>query len=223
LLSVDQLTLSANPNSQQPLLEPLSFTLNPDQAVALVGPSGCGKTTLLRTIAGLIDPLSGCVTLHNQSPKEIGWPSFRQKVGLVPQRPVLWDTTVCENLLRPLSFSSIKHTYLPKDVQAMLAAVDLEDKLNEPATQLSEGERQRICLVRALLAKPDFMLLDEPTSALDEASIQTVESLLNKHMADTPGLGVLIVTHDRAFADRFCSRIIDLSDYLLQSQAVTDA
>ena len=223
MLSVDQLTISARLNSGQPLLEALSFTVKQGETLGLVGPSGCGKTTLLRSVAGLIDPINGRVTIQGKTPKDLGWPTFRQKVNLVPQRPVLWDDTVCNNLLRPLRFLSVKHSYLPEDAQAMLAEIGLDDKFKSPANELSEGERQRICLVRSMLAQPDFMLLDEPTSALDEASVGLVERLLDKRMTQGSGPGLLIVTHDRAFADRFCNQVIDVSEYLISGQAVADA
>lgn len=223
MLSVDQLTISARYGNRQPLLRALSFTVNPCEAVALIGPSGCGKTTLLRSIAGLIDPISGTITIDGQSAIDLGWPTFRSKAMLVPQRPVVWDTTVCDNLLRPMTFRAIKHTCLAGAAGAMLGSVGLEHKLDAKATELSEGERQRVCLVRALLAEPDFLLLDEPTSALDEASVRSVESLLSSSMEAGTGPGVLVATHDREFANRFCSRLIDLSDSVVPSQAVANA
>ena len=222
VLSVEQLTITADPRSHQPLLDPLSLTVNPGQAVGLIGPSGCGKTTLLRSIAALIDPLTGAVTLDNKTPAEIGWPAFRRRVTLVPQRPVVWDGTVWDNIQRPHAFQSVKNTIDSDYAERTLELVGLIDKLNSQATELSEGERQRICLVRSLLAKPDFILLDEPTSALDSESIQRVQALLTQQMADN-SLGILIATHANHFADRFCTRTINLSTHSLARQEPTNA
>ncbi len=222
MLSVEQLTITADPRSHQPLLDLLSLTVNPGQAVGLIGPSGCGKTTLLRSIAALIDPLAGTVTLDNKTLAEIGWPTFRTRVTLVPQRPVVWDGTVWGNLQRPHAFQSVSNTIDSDHANHTLERVGLIDKLNSQATELSEGERQRICLIRALLTKPDFILLDEPTSALDSESAQQVQSLLTQQMADN-ALGILIATHADQFADRFCTRTIDLSAYKSARQVVPNA
>ncbi len=222
MLCVDQLQVRADPSKVQALFTGLSFVIKPGEAVGLKGPSGCGKTTLLRSIAGLIGPASGAVTLENRTPAEIGWPSFRRRVSLVPQRPVVWDGSVWSNLQRPNAFRSASHAIDPDHADGTLELVGLVDKLGEQATVLSEGERQRICLVRSLLARPDFVLLDEPTSALDGDAVRRIEDLLIRETAER-GLGILVATHAGWFADRFCTRVIDLSDYIPGRQVVADA
>lgn len=222
MLRIDHLKVSADPLGGRPLIARLSLTVGPGEAVGVTGPSGCGKTTLLRSIAGLIDPVGGAVTLDGKTPGEIGWPIFRRRVSLVPQRPIVWDGTVWSNLQRPSAFRSVGNTIDSDYADGTLERVGLVDKLGTQATELSEGERQRVCLVRAILARPDFILLDEPTSALDGESVREVEALLTQEMTGN-GLGILIATHTSRFADRFCTRSIDLSTYRCASQAVTDA
>lgn len=104
----------------------------------------------------------------------------------------------------------------------MLGSVGLGNVLGTQATILSEGERQRVCLVRALLLRPDFLLLDEPTSALDGESAVWVQALIEKAMSDRD-MGVLIATHDHDFAGRLCPRVIDLAEYIPNGAAVADA
>lgn len=219
MLAIENLQIRAHPFDGPALIEGLSIRVERYQAVGIVGPSGCGKTTLLRSIVGLIDPMGGRVTVDGESPEGLGWPEFRRRVMLVPQRSVVWDGSVCDNLLRPRGFHAVKREYLRDDAQKMLAEVGLADKLDTMATTLSEGEKQRVCLVRALLTGPDMVLLDEPTAALDDASVRWVEALLRQEMNGRDGAGVLMATHDRAFAERFCADVINLADYATAGKA----
>ena len=205
------------------LLGAVSFQIKRGEAVGIVGPSGCGKTTLLRSIAGLIDPVGGAVTFDGKTPGEWGWPMFRRRVCLVPQRPVIWDGSVSDNLVRPRRFQAVEHAYQAEDAKDMFQSIGLTDKLHARATELSEGEKQRVCLVRAFLAEPDCLLLDEPTSALDAETARQMEALLLEQMHELDGICVLLSTHDRAFAERICSRVIDLSDYRQPAGVVADA
>jgi UDP-glucose/iron transport system ATP-binding protein len=218
VLRTDHLTVSADHRSRRPLIADLTLAVGRGEAVGVTGPSGCGKSTLLRSVAGLIDPIDGTVTLDDKTPAEIGWPKFRSRVSLVPQRPVVWDGTVLSNLQRPYAFRSSSHSFTPEVGREMLACVGLGSKIDSQATELSEGERQRVCLVRSLLTKPDFVLLDEPTSALDGEAVAWVEALLAREMAEN-GLGILIATHDTAQAQRFCARVIDLSPLCVAGEA----
>ena len=192
------------------------------EAVGLIGPSGCGKSTLLRSIVGLIDPVGGVVSLNGKPPGEIGWPAFRGRVCLVAQRPTVWDATVSTNLQRPFAFNTIDAAFDADEAQNLLDSVGLDNVLGTQATILSEGERQRVCLVRALLMRPDYLLLDEPTSALDGESAVWVRALIEKVMSDR-GMGVLIATHDHGFAGRLCPRVIDLVEYMPNGGVVADA
>jgi len=223
VLAIKDLQIQANSSRSDPLLDGLSFEVGFGEVVGLMGPSGCGKTTLLRSIVGLIDPAGGDVTYNGKRPEDLGWPVFRRRVSLVAQRPVLFEGTVCENLLRPKSFNSIRFDYGRTEAEDILGRVGLADKWDAQATTLSEGEAQRVCLARAVLTEPNHLLLDEPTSALDEGSIGLVEAMLREHLADGPDAGVLLVTHDRAFAESVCTRVIDLAPYMPRGKAVADA
>lgn len=223
MLAIDQLQVRADAFGGPALLEAVSLQIKRGEAVGLVGPSGCGKTTLLRSIAGLIDPLGGVVAFDGKTPGEWGWPAFRRRVCLVPQRPVVWDGSVSENLIRPRKFQMVEHRCQAEDVRRMLAEVGLAGKHDAQASELSEGEKQRVCLVRAFLAGPECLLLDEPTSALDGESVKQVETLLIQQMHGLDGVCVLLSTHDRAMAERICTRVIDLSAFMVRVKAVADA
>lgn len=196
-----------------PLLEKVELAVDPGCLVGLTGPSGCGKTTLLRTIAGLIDASAGSVRVGDVPPADPGWPAFRRSVVLVDQQPVLLDTTVQENLSRPFSYRSTRGPFPAERVEDLLERVGLgADRLSQAALSLSVGQQQRVCLVRALLVEPAFLLLDEPTAALDAENVSAIERLIREETTQHE-IGALIVTHDRDQAARWCDESIDLGVY----------
>ena len=221
VLRTDHLTVSADTRDGRPLIAGLSLTVGRGEAISVTGPSGCGKSTLLRSIAGLIDPVAGAVTLHGKTPGETGWPDFRRRVCLLPQRPTLTDHSIESNFVRPFCFRSAVGRFDPDRARALVERVGLGDAIGRSAAKLSEGQQQRVCLVRALLIDPDVLLLDEPTSALDGEAARRVELLLAGEMTGR-GLGVLIATHDPAQAQRLCTRVIDLTPWRVTEEA-TDA
>jgi ABC-type iron transport system FetAB ATPase subunit len=201
---------------EKTLLAGLGVDLAPGELLALRGPSGCGKTTLLRAINGLSDPLAGTVQLDGESPDGIGWPAYRRQVALVGQRPVLLEGSVLSNLERPFSYHSAGSVFPHERCLDLLQSLGFTaGHLKQEARSLSEGEQQRISLVRVLLIEPQVLLLDEPTSALDEKAVERVESLIRDETLKN-GLAALVVTHDRSQADRWCDRTIDLVPYLTQ-------
>ena len=201
-----------------PLLDGVSFELQAGERVALVGPSGCGKTTLMRVIAGLIDPSEGSVRLDGETPEVVGWPAFRRRVVYVSQTPILLDSTVRENLERPFEFGSSNSPFPEARANALLQRVGLAGQQDKKTRVLSIGERQRVCLVRALLVEPSCLLLDEPTSALDAVSRDMVEGLLVEFTE--AGGCALVGTHDHEQAGRLCGRRIELSDLLPAAREV---
>jgi len=197
------------------LLEGFALELRAAEFVALIGPSGSGKSTLLRAIAGLQDPVAGEIRFEGRAPEALGWPAYRRRVVLVDQRPVLFDQSVRSNLQRPFAYRSAQGAHFSREAASgLLAAFGLgAERLEQEARSLSEGERQRVCLVRALLVGPRILLLDEPTSALDPEAVERVEAALVRE-AKRRGMAAVVVTHDRAQAERLCDRRIDLAAFV---------
>jgi ABC-type nitrate/sulfonate/bicarbonate transport system ATPase subunit len=141
------------------VLDQLSFSVGRREVVSILGPSGCGKTTLLRCVAGLLEPSSGDVRFDSED-------HSRTSVSLVFQRPVLLEwLTVAENLCLPHTFAG--RDCPPEVVLTSLAAFKLEAFADYFPRNISIGMAQRVCLARALSENANLLLLDEPLSGLD--------------------------------------------------------
>jgi putative ABC transport system ATP-binding protein len=164
--------------------------------VLVAGPSGAGKSTLLRLAARLEEPASGCIALDGQPLAQLDVHELRRRVGFIQQTPVVDEGTVRHNLLLAFGFRANAALRRPDDAalrhwldRFLLSSVGLDDS----ASVLSVGQRQRLCIIRAMLAGPQMLLLDEPTSALDPESRSVVDSRLAALNAE--GVTLLMVTH----------------------------
>ncbi len=165
--------------------------------VLLTGPSGAGKSTLLRLFCRLEEPQTGQVLLDGQDVAALAPAQLRRRVSYLQQTPTVIPGSVRANLLLPFSFKAA-HGQTPPDDTALatlldsLAAGDIP--LSQEASTLSVGQRQRLCLARALLTRPEVLLLDEPTSALDPESAQAVLRAAESFCLDQGGT-VILVSH----------------------------
>jgi ABC-type multidrug transport system ATPase subunit len=198
--------------SGKTLLRGVNLRLERGEIVGICGASGCGKTSLLRVMAGLDDALCGTVFLEKLTPDNWTYPLFRRRVIYVEQRPILFDGTIEENLRRAFCYRSTTHAFPSERAAQLIAQLQLPLDQSQNVRTLSQGQQQRLALIRALLLSPLVLLLDEPTSALDAESINVVETLLQAEVQN--GLAILMVTHDRAQAARLCHRICETGDWL---------
>ncbi|MFC4993884.1 ABC transporter ATP-binding protein [Rubritalea tangerina] len=189
------------------------------RATAIVGPSGCGKTTLLHLIAGIKRPGHGRILVMNKelcSLSEADVRAFRvQNIGLIFQEFELLDyLNVLDNILLPYRISRALKLDggVKQRAGALVDEVGLGDKLKRPVRQLSQGERQRVAICRALLAKPSLILADEPTGNLDVENTDKVLEILFKYVEES-GATLVSVTHERHLLDRF-DRCVDFSTLL---------
>lgn len=168
---------------------------------AVVGPSGAGKTTLLRLCNRLEVPSRGRVLFRGDDVAQLDPLVLRRRVGLVAQRPTPFPGTVADNL----------HVARAGAGEAAMAAalerVELtSDFLDRPATELSGGEAQRVCLARTLLTDPQVLLMDEPTSSLDPPTRYALEALSRTLALD--GVPVVWVSHDLDQVNRIADHVV---------------
>ncbi len=165
----------------------IDLAVRPGEAVALVGPSGAGKSTVGALLVRLYDPVAGRVTLDGVDLRELdpGW--LRRLVGVVSQEPVLFSTTIADNVRygRPgASDVEVRDAIRAANAEGFVMAFPdgLATKVGERGQQLSGGQKQRIAIARALLKDPRILLLDEATSALDSESESLVQDALTRLM-----------------------------------------
>lgn len=190
------------------LFENFNLIINQNEVVGLTGSSGSGKSTILRIAVDLLTPISGDITILGRPISDWDPQELRRNVILVPQESQMFAGTVRDNLVWGL----IRYGESIDDdaLYEILREVKLESlKLEDVASNLSGGEKQRIAIARALVMNPKALLLDEPTSSLDEAAALAVETVLNDVIRKRR-IGILIVTHNKEQAHRFSSRIVEL-------------
>jgi ABC-type multidrug transport system fused ATPase/permease subunit len=183
-----------------PVLDAVTFSVEPGDVVSLLGPNGAGKSTILSLIAGLYAPQRGEVMADGVPLEELDLIALRRRMAIIVQDPLVLPTTVAENI----GFGRPDATREELEGAARKAGAEefirelpggYEARVGDDGVLLSGGQRQRIALARALLREPPLLMLDEPTSHLDEHAIDTVASLL----ADRSRT-ILIVTHDPVLA-----------------------
>nr|XP_020843147.1 phosphatidylcholine translocator ABCB4 isoform X5 [Phascolarctos cinereus] len=167
------------------ILKGLNLKVNSGQTVALVGNSGCGKSTTVQLIQRLYDPLEGTIHIDGQDIRTLNVRYLREIIGVVSQEPVLFATTIAENVRygrEDATMDEVKKAV--KDANAYEFIMKLPEKFDtlvgERGAQLSGGQKQRIAIARALIRNPKILLLDEATSALDSESEFEVQAALDK-------------------------------------------
>ncbi|XP_011185431.1 ATP-dependent translocase ABCB1 [Zeugodacus cucurbitae] len=191
------------------ILNKLNLKIKRGQTIALVGSSGCGKSTIIQLVQRFYDPQEGSVYFNDVDLKDINITWLRERIGVVGQEPVLFGTTIYENIrygredatremIIAAATAANAHTFINKLPKG------LDTLVGERGAQLSGGQKQRIAIARALVRDPEILLLDEATSALDTASEAKVQAALEKA---SKGRTTIIVAH-RLSTIRRADRII---------------
>ena len=193
------------------ILSNLDLKVQKGELVTIMGASGSGKTTLLRLINRLSEIDSGNILLNGEDIRDYEPMELRRKIGMVFQVPVVFKGSVRDNLAFGMKLwgTNVDIESLARDV------VISNDLLDADAEHLSVGEKQRVCIARALANKPEVLLLDEPTSSLDAVSAERIERLL-LDLRKEGNLTILWVTHEKDQAERIGGRRLILRDGRLE-------
>jgi len=176
------------------------------QLTVLVGPSGCGKTTLLRSIAGLVQPTRGSVRIGGNSVD--GAPPWERNVAMVFQSYALYPhMTVFQNIAFPLKAGKAPKDSIARRVRQTAEILQIEGLLDRKPRELSGGQMQRVALGRAIVREPDVYLMDEPLSNLD-AKLRLLMRAELKHLQRQLGVTTIYVTHDQAEAMTLGDKLI---------------
>jgi phosphate transport system ATP-binding protein len=198
-------------------LKNISINIPDKKITAIIGPSGCGKSTLLKSFNRLLEPVDGTkvsgkvyVGGQNIYDQKVDVTHVRKKMGLLSQKPYPLPMSIYDNVAYGPRIHRVKNRKILDEIvehYLKLSSLwdEVKDRLHSPASKLSIGQQQRLCLARGLAVEPDIILGDEPTSALDPKSSQRIEQrfleLKNKYT-------IVLVTHILRQARR-------LADYLI--------
>ena len=222
ILEVRNLKVSYTASGPQ-ILKGIDFEVDGDVFCAVIGPSGAGKSTLVRCINRLVEPTEGDIILFGQSVRQLGAGDLRRlrrRIGMIFQEFNLVDRmSVMDNVLSGrLGYTGALRSFFkafPKEdidrALYLLERVGLSDHIDKRADALSGGQRQRVGIARALMQKPEILLLDEPTSALDPKISRDVMGLIRELAAEFR-VPVLCNIHDVQLALETCNRIIGMQD-----------
>lgn len=170
----------------------LSYNFLPGSFYVIKGESGCGKTTLLKCLSSLLEVDSGEISYSSELPII----ELRRKIQYLPQLPVIFEGTVRDNLLKPFSFKPYSlNPPSEEELKTKMSELFSEQiDLEKNASKLSQGEKQRMALCRALMINPEVLLCDEPTASLDTKSRKVVEEKIEQ-FADKGDKTVIFISH----------------------------
>lgn len=188
------------------VLKDINLQVEKGDIFMITGESGVGKTTLIRCLCDLEAYDSGEISFLKKEGKD------KSNIGLVFQNYNLFPHfSVMKNIIYPLiKVKKINKLEAKKRAQELLELLSLKELGNSYPYQLSGGQKQRVAIARALAMEPKFLCFDEPTSALDYKLKDSVGDLL-KTVA-SKGMGVIVITHDREFANKYATKIYDLGN-----------
>ena len=195
------------------VLKNISFTVEPGSFVAIVGGTGTGKSSLVNLIPRFYDVTGGAVLLDGMDVRDYPLEQLRSRIGMVLQTNILFTGTIRENLLWGREDATEEEMIqATKDAQAyefiMARPEGFDTQLTQGGTNVSGGQRQRLCIARAMLRKPAVLILDDSTSAVDSATEAAIRDSFAKNLKDT----TVIIIAQRISSVRYADEIFVLDD-----------
>jgi len=196
-INFEAVTFNYPTESDQAVLDEISFSVRAGTRVAIVGPSGAGKSTILQLILRFYDPLGGRVTIDGQDLRGLTQQSIRANTGIVMQESIFFSGTIEENLRFGRADATIDQMRQALDSADMLAFIDsqpsgIQTVLGERGARLSGGQKQRLSIARVFLKDPPIVLFDEATSSLDSLAERQVQQAMARLMK---GRTTIVVAH----------------------------
>ena len=196
------------------ILDNVNLDIKRGEFVTLLGPSGCGKTTLLRMLAGFMQPDNGAITMEDKD--ILGIPPHQRPLNTVFQRYALFPhLNVYENIAFGLKLKKVDPKEIEKRVRKALKMVSMTDYEDRDVNSLSGGQQQRVAIARAIVNQPQVLLLDEPLAALDLKMRKDMQMEL-KQMHEALGITFIYVTHDQEEALTLSDTIVVMSEGKIQ-------
>lgn len=192
------------PGAEQPVLEHISFTARPGTTTAIIGSTGAGKTTLVGLIPRLYSPTSGQLRIDGHPVTDTSREQLVRSVGMVPQKPWLFSGTVASNLRMGKPDATDEELWAALRTAQAGFVQDLDMPIAQGGTNVSGGQRQRLCIARLLVADPDVYIFDDSFSALDA----TTEANLNAAMHETVRTKTVIVVAQKVSSIRHADQIL---------------
>ncbi|WP_028399659.1 ABC transporter ATP-binding protein [Ectobacillus panaciterrae] len=181
----------------EPIIHNIIFSVVSGELVALIGANGAGKSTIIKAILGLLPHMDGTVSINGGG------------YAYVPEQPVYYDYLTLWEHMELLAAAKMLDTGWEEDAEELLRIFRMEESKHSYIGQFSKGMKQKVMLMLAFLAKPDFYIVDEPFLGLDPTAIRDFLTLLQKERKR--GVGVLLCTHVLDTAERICERFLLVS------------
>jgi ABC-type multidrug transport system ATPase subunit len=205
----------------EPLISDLNLKIIPGKIISIIGPSGIGKTTLLRTLSGLVMPLSG--TIECNVPRRGGLGYIPQRLGLVRHTSVYHNVDL--GARAGTRFLSEPKTWLKRRNDRVLSAIEtmgLSDKIDEPIRRLSGGQQRRVATARTLAQQPGLILADEFLSELDDSNISLVINAVKEYLLESKS-AMIVVEHNVQRAVEISDEVLQISDGKLRPYVNSDS
>jgi len=202
-LAVERLTIDYG---QRRAVNGLSLEVRPSEIYGLLGSNGAGKSSTIKSIVGLVRPTSGSVRVFGDDAVGDGLRA-KEQLGYVPETALLYEALTPREFLEFVAgVRRLDRAVASERLQTYAAAFQLDAELEEPIATLSNGTRQKVLVIGALLHAPRLLVLDEPLNSLDPRSVRIVKELLLRFVR-SGGRGVLLSTHTMEIAEELCTRV----------------
>ena len=202
-LEIDRLTVRYG---DRVAVRELSLSVRPGEVYGLLGSNGAGKSSTIKSVVGLVTPAGGSVRIFGLDPWSEGT-AAKALLGYVPESTLLFDALTPKEFLEYIaSVRALEVETAAARAADFVRAFQVEDEFDRPLATLSNGTRQKVVVIAALLHQPPLLVLDEPLNNLDPRSVRIVKELLTHYVADGRR-GVLFSTHTMEVAEQLCHRV----------------